>query len=59
MKTYIPLIIGVVFYVVIQLLPKTNTRIGEALRRSDHAAWQYAVEDKERELTELKQAEPR
>lgn len=40
-------------------LPRTNTGLGRTLRESDHAAWQYAVEDKEQELAELRGAEPK
>jgi hypothetical protein len=32
---------------------------GEAIRRSDWYAWRDAVEDKERELSELKASEPK
>lgn len=49
----------ILIYIVMHLLTKSNTRLGQKLRASDHQAWQYAVEDKERELAELRRAEPR
>lgn len=33
--------------------------LGKKIRASDHWAWEEAVKDKERELQELKNAEPR
>lgn len=33
-------------------------RVGRLLNDSDHQAWQFAVEDKENELAELRRLEP-
>ncbi len=33
-------------------------KFGQAIRNSDWHAWRFAVEEKERELAELKAAEP-
>lgn len=53
------LLFGIGMYVLIHALAKSDTRIGTALRDSDHRSWEYAVEDRERELAELRAAEPR
>lgn len=49
---------GILIYGLLYLLTKSNTRLGQTLRDSDHQAWRDAVEDKESELAELRQAEP-
>ena len=56
---WIILPVGIAIYLLLHLLTKSNTRIGAALRESDHQAWQYAIEDKERELEELRSVEPK
>lgn len=50
---------AVVIYVLNWLLPKTNTKLGGILRESDHDAWQFAIEEREEELAELRRHEPR
>ncbi len=49
---------AIVIYGLLYLLTKSDTCIGRTLRESDHQAWQFAVEEKERELTELRGYEP-
>lgn len=58
-SSYILAAIVIPFVALLYILPHTKTRIGKMLRASDHAAWKYAVEDKERELAELRKAEPK
>lgn len=37
---------------------KSDTEVGRRIRASDHAAWEYAMERKQRELDQLRAAEP-
>jgi hypothetical protein len=50
--------VGVGVWALFNWLAKTDTRAGHMLRESDHDAWQMAVQRKERELAELRNAEP-
>lgn len=59
MVSWLILFAGIGIFAAIHLLAKSNTRIGRALRESDHQAWQYAMEDKQQELDDLRRAEPR
>lgn len=59
MTTWIIGTLVALFILALYVLPYSNTRIGRMLRESDHEAWRYAVEDKERELAELRSVEPR
>jgi hypothetical protein len=59
MSSYILAAIVISFVALLYILPHTKTRLGKLLRESDHAAWRDAVEEKERELAELRGMEPR
>lgn len=58
MKLMIAFAIGILLKIGLDLLAKSKTRVGGMLRRSDRAAWQYAVEDKRQELHDLLSVEP-
>ena len=52
----VPVAVGVHF--LFNWLSRTDTRVGNALFDADHEAWCMAVEEKERELAELRGVEP-
>jgi hypothetical protein len=59
MSSYILAAIVIPVVALLYILPHTKTRIGKMLRASDHAAWKYAMEEKEDELEQLRRAEPK
>ena len=61
MKMFIPIIIGIVLLVALRWLRKEDRggSFGQAIRNSDWHAWRSAVTDKEKELAELKEVEPK
>ena len=59
MKVAIPFLVFIALTCVIAWLRRGNGGdFGQMVRDSDHAAWQYAVEQKEAELRDLREAEP-
>jgi len=60
LKTYSPIIVAICFLVFFTWIRHgKGGAIGKAIRRSDWLAWHDAVEEKERELAELRKVEPK
>lgn len=60
MKPFIPFLTLLGLMAILWWMRKGHGgRLGQAVRDSDHAAWRWAVEEKEAELRALRDSEPR
>lgn len=59
MIVLLPLVVFIFLHLLFRWMRKGNGGVvGKKVRDSDHWAWQYAMEEKERELDELRKIEP-
>jgi Sec-independent protein translocase protein TatA len=56
-----PVVVAIILIILLNRMrkPGRGGAVGRAIRNSDWHSWKSAVEDKERELAELKAAEPK
>lgn len=60
LKCYAPIIVAIIMVTLLTWLRSGNKggKLGQAVRNSDWNAWRMAMDDKERELEELRRVEP-